>query len=107
MIRSDTKKQPERPYSAPSRRGPARAAKKLRLRPRACPAAAGAAVNRRGCAHAGKCCFIVAAVHVVYLGLWRFLGAALLGAMCFIERPAARALPLLAECGQAKDTGFI
>jgi len=26
----------------------------------------------------------------VYLGLWRFLGAALLGVMRFIERPAAR-----------------
>ena len=47
------------------------------------------------------------AAHIMFTSLWRFLGAALLGAMCFIERPAARALPLLAECGQAKDTGFI
>jgi hypothetical protein len=43
----------------------------------------------------------------VYLGLWLFLGAALLGVVCFIERPAARARLLLAECGQPKDTGFI
>jgi hypothetical protein len=43
----------------------------------------------------------------VYLGLWLFLGAALLGVMRFIERPAARARLLLAECGQSKDTGFI
>ena len=42
----------------------------------------------------------------MYLGLWQLLGAALLGAMRFIERPAARALVLLAECGQAKDPGF-
>ena len=33
----------------------------------------------------------MAAAHIVYLGLWRFLGAALLGVMRFIERPAARA----------------
>ena len=101
MIRSDTKRQPERPYTAPPRRGPPRAAKKLRLRPRACPAAASAAVNRRDCAHAGKCCCIAAAAHIVYLGLWRFLGAALLGVMRFIERPVARARLLLAECGQS------
>ena len=107
MIHSDTKKQPERPYSAPSRRGPPRAAKKLRLRPRACPAAASAPVNRRGCAHADKRCCIVAAAHIVYLDLWLFLGAALLGVMRFIERPAARARLLLAECGQSEDTGFI
>ena len=50
---------------------------------------------------------IAAAAHIVYLGLWRFLGAALLGVMRFIERPAARARLLLAECGQAKDPGFI
>ena len=74
----------------------------LRLRPRACPAAAGAAVNRRDCAHAGKCCCIVAAAHIVYLGLWRFLGAALLGAMCVIERSAARALLLLAKRARQK-----
>jgi hypothetical protein len=43
----------------------------------------------------------------VYLDLWRFLSAALLGVMRFIERPAARARLLLAECGQSKDTGFI
>ena len=92
MIRSDTKRQPERPYTAPPRRGPPRAAKKLRLRPRACPAAPSAPVNRRDCAHAGKCCCIAAAAHIVYLGLWRFLGAALLGVMRFIERPVARAL---------------
>ena len=107
MIRSDIKKQLERPYTAPQRRGPPRAARTLRLRPRACPAAAGAPVNRRGCAHADKCCCIAAAEHIVYIGLWLFLGAALLGVMRFIERPAARARLLLAECGQSKDTGFI
>ena len=107
MIRSDIKKQLERPYTAPQRRGPPRAAKKLRLRTRACPAAASAPVNQRSCAHAGKCCCIAAAAHVVYLGLWRFLGAALLGVMRFIERPAARARLLLAECGQSEDPGFI
>lgn len=39
----------------------------------------------------------------MYLGLWRFLGAALLGVMRFIERLAARARLLLAECGQSED----
>ena len=39
----------------------------------------------------------------MYLGLWRFLGAALLGAMRFIELHTARARLLLAQCGQAKD----
>ena len=39
----------------------------------------------------------------MYLGLWRFMGAALLGAMRFIELHTARARLLLAQCGQAKD----
>ena len=43
----------------------------------------------------------------MYLGLWRFLGAALLGVMRFIERRVARARLLLAECGQSEDPGFI
>ena len=53
-MRSDTKKQPERPYTVPLYRGPPRAARTLRLQPPACPEAAGTVVNQRGCAQAGK-----------------------------------------------------
>ena len=86
-----TKAYSQRPRTASVQAGPPRAARALRLRPRACPAAAGAPVNRRSCAHAGKCCCIVAAAHIVYLCLCRFMSAALLGVMRFIERPTARA----------------
>ena len=38
----------------------------------------------------------------MYLGLWRFLGAALLGAMRFIELHTAHARLLLAQCGHTQ-----
>jgi hypothetical protein len=53
-IRSDIKKQPEHVYTAPAHRGLARAARTLRLRPHACPAAADAGVKKPGSALAGK-----------------------------------------------------
>ena len=43
----------------------------------------------------------------MYLGLQSVVDAALLGVMRFIDPRAARARLLLAECGQAKDSGFI
>ena len=64
-------------------------------------------MNQQACAQTGKCCCIAAAAHVVYLGLQSVADAALLGVMRFIDPRAARARLLLAECGQAKDSGFI
>ena len=43
----------------------------------------------------------------MYLGLQSVVDAALLVVMSFIDPRAARARLLLAECGQAKDAGFI
>ena len=43
----------------------------------------------------------------MYLGLQSVVDAALLVVMSFIDPRGARVRLLLAECGQAKDTGFI
>ena len=47
----------------------------------------------------------MAAAHIVYLSVWRFLGATLLGVMRFIEWPTAARKSLHGWLGSDFDTG--